>query len=57
MGTAHQRPGADNLTRDVLQFADVSETTEDLSNLADAILNATGQAVRREPQQEGQVMA
>ena len=36
------------LLRDVLQFADVSETTEDLSNLADAILNATWQAVRRE---------
>ncbi len=26
--------------RDVLRFADLSETTEDLSNLADAILNA-----------------
>ncbi len=36
------------LLRDVLQFADVSETTEDLSNLADAILNATWRAVRRE---------
>jgi [glutamine synthetase] adenylyltransferase / [glutamine synthetase]-adenylyl-L-tyrosine phosphorylase len=36
------------LLRDVLQFADVSETTEDLSNLADAILNATWHAVRRE---------
>lgn len=36
------------LLRDVLQFADVSETTEDLSNLADAILNATWNAVRRE---------
>ena len=31
------------LLRDVLQFADLSETTEDLSNLADAILNATWQ--------------
>ena len=36
------------LLRDVLQFADLSETTEDLSNLADAILNATWRAVRRE---------
>lgn len=36
------------LLRDVLQFADVSETTEDLSNLADAILNATWRSVRRE---------
>src|ERR1019366_6926885 len=36
------------LLRDVLQFADVSETTEDISNLADAILNATWHAVRRE---------
>ena len=36
------------LLRDVLQYADVSETTEDLSNLADAIVNATWQAVRRE---------
>ncbi|HWF09493.1 MAG TPA: hypothetical protein VG297_13580 [Bryobacteraceae bacterium] len=36
------------LLRDVLQFADVSETTEDLSNLADAILNATWQSIRRE---------
>jgi glutamate-ammonia-ligase adenylyltransferase len=36
------------LLRDVLQFADVSETTEDLSNLADAILNATWQAIRRQ---------
>jgi len=36
------------LLRDVLQFADVSETTEDLSNLADAIVNATWQAVRRQ---------
>jgi [glutamine synthetase] adenylyltransferase / [glutamine synthetase]-adenylyl-L-tyrosine phosphorylase len=36
------------LLRDVLQFADVSETTEDLSNLADAILSATWHAVRRE---------
>jgi glutamate-ammonia-ligase adenylyltransferase len=36
------------LLRDVLQYADVSETTEDLSNLADAILNATWQAIRRD---------
>jgi [glutamine synthetase] adenylyltransferase / [glutamine synthetase]-adenylyl-L-tyrosine phosphorylase len=36
------------LLRDVLQFADVSETTEDLSNLADAILNATWRVIRRE---------
>jgi len=34
--------------RDALRFADLSETTEDLSNLADAILNATWQGVRRE---------
>jgi [glutamine synthetase] adenylyltransferase / [glutamine synthetase]-adenylyl-L-tyrosine phosphorylase len=40
------------LLRDVLQFADLSETTEDLSNLADAILNATWQATRRELAQE-----
>ncbi len=31
--------------RDALRFADLSETTEDLSNLADAILNATWHAV------------
>lgn len=36
------------LLRDVMQFADVSETTEDLSNLADAILNATWRAVRHQ---------
>ena len=36
------------LLRDVLQYADLSETTEDLSNLADAILNATWGAVRHE---------
>jgi len=40
------------LLRDVLQFADVSETTEDLSNLADAILNATWHAVRHELAEE-----
>ena len=40
------------LLRDVLQFADVSETTEDLSNLADAIVNATWQAARRELAEE-----
>ncbi len=34
--------------RDALRFADLSETTEDLSNLADAILNASWRAVRRE---------
>ncbi len=34
--------------RDVLRFADVSETTEDLSNLADAILNAALKATWRE---------
>ncbi|HVW87608.1 MAG TPA: hypothetical protein VHB50_23130, partial [Bryobacteraceae bacterium] len=32
--------------RDVLKFADLSETAEDLSNLADAILNTTWRAVR-----------
>ncbi len=40
------------LLRDALQFADVSETTEDLSNLADAILNATWRAVRTELAEE-----
>ncbi len=40
------------LLRDVMQIADVSETTEDLSNLADAILNATWHAVRRELAEE-----
>jgi glutamate-ammonia-ligase adenylyltransferase len=34
--------------RDVLRFADLSETAEDLSNLADAMLNVTLQAVRRD---------
>jgi glutamate-ammonia-ligase adenylyltransferase len=34
--------------RDVLRYADLSETTEDLSNLADAILNVTWRAVRRD---------
>jgi glutamate-ammonia-ligase adenylyltransferase len=38
--------------RDVLRFADVSETAEDLSNLADAILNVTWRAVRRELSRE-----
>jgi glutamine synthetase adenylyltransferase len=38
--------------RDVLRFADVSETAEDLSNLADAILNATWRAVRRDLSRE-----
>jgi glutamate-ammonia-ligase adenylyltransferase len=34
--------------RDILRFADLSETTEDLSNLADAILNFAWRAVRNE---------
>ncbi|MDQ1470365.1 MAG: [glutamine synthetase] adenylyltransferase / [glutamine synthetase]-adenylyl-L-tyrosine, partial [Bryobacterales bacterium] len=34
--------------RDVLKFADLSETAEDLSNLADAMLNVTLRAVRRD---------
>ena len=34
--------------RDVLKFADLSETAEDLSHLADAILNVTLQAVRKD---------
>ena len=34
--------------RDALRFADLSETTEDLSNLADAILNASCRAVRHQ---------
>jgi len=34
--------------RDVLRFADLSETAEDLSNLADAILSVTWRRVRRE---------
>ncbi|HTA44773.1 MAG TPA: hypothetical protein VK789_20135 [Bryobacteraceae bacterium] len=34
--------------RDALRIADLSETTEDLSNLADAILNASWRAVRRD---------
>jgi glutamate-ammonia-ligase adenylyltransferase len=34
--------------RDVLRFADLSETAEDLSNLADAILNVTWRRVRAE---------
>ncbi len=34
--------------RDVLRFADLSETTEDLSNLADAILNCAWRSVRKE---------
>ncbi len=34
--------------RDVLKYADLSETAEDLSNLADAILNVTWRAVRRD---------
>ncbi len=32
--------------RDILRFADVSETAEDLSNLADAILNVAWRSVR-----------
>jgi glutamate-ammonia-ligase adenylyltransferase len=38
--------------RDVLRFADLSETTEDLSNLADAVLNVTWRRVRREVARE-----
>jgi glutamate-ammonia-ligase adenylyltransferase len=38
--------------RDVLRFADLSETTEDLSNLADAILNVTWRAIRKELSRE-----
>ncbi len=38
--------------RDILRFADLSETAEDLSNLADAILNVTWRAVRRELSRE-----
>ena len=38
--------------RDVLRFADLSETTGDLSNLADAILNVAWQRVREETQRE-----
>ena len=34
--------------RDVLRYADLSETAEDLSNLADSILNVTWRAVRRD---------
>ena len=34
--------------RDVLRYADLSETAEDLSNLADAILNVTWRAVTRD---------
>jgi glutamate-ammonia-ligase adenylyltransferase len=38
--------------RDVLRFADLSETTEDLSNLADAILNVAWRLVRDETARE-----
>ena len=38
--------------RDVLRFADLSETAEDLSNLADAILNVTWRAIRKELSRE-----
>ena len=38
--------------RDVLRFADLSETAEDLSNLADAILNVTCRRVRGEMARE-----
>jgi glutamate-ammonia-ligase adenylyltransferase len=34
--------------RDVLRFADLSETAEDLSSLADAILNVTWRAISRD---------
>ncbi len=39
--------------RDVLRFADLSETAEDLSSLADAILNVTWRAIGRELVREG----
>ena len=38
--------------RDVLRHADLSETAEDLSNLADAILNVTWRAVCRDLERE-----
>jgi len=38
--------------RDVLRFADLSETTGDLSNLADAILNVAWRRVREQTAQE-----
>ncbi len=38
--------------RDVLRFADLSETTQDLSNLADAILNIGWRLVREETARE-----
>ncbi len=38
--------------RDVLRYADLSETAEDLSNLADAILGVTWRAVRRDLERE-----
>jgi [glutamine synthetase] adenylyltransferase / [glutamine synthetase]-adenylyl-L-tyrosine phosphorylase len=38
--------------RDILRFADLSETAEDLSNLADAILNVTWRDIRRELSQQ-----
>ncbi|HYA17190.1 MAG TPA: glutamine-synthetase adenylyltransferase [Bryobacteraceae bacterium] len=38
--------------RDVLGFADLSETAEDISSLADAILNVTWNAVRRDLSRE-----
>jgi len=41
--------------RDILRFADLSETTEDLSNLADAILNFAWRAVRQELTKERRV--
>jgi glutamate-ammonia-ligase adenylyltransferase len=41
--------------RDVLRFADLSETTEDLSNLADAILNFAWRAVRSELRRDHRV--
>ncbi len=42
--------------RDVLLYADLSETAEDLSNLADAILNVTWRAVRRDLTKERGLM-
>jgi [glutamine synthetase] adenylyltransferase / [glutamine synthetase]-adenylyl-L-tyrosine phosphorylase len=38
--------------RDALRFADLSETIEDLSNLADAILNVTWRGIRNDLQRE-----
>ena len=40
------------MLRDVLRFADLSETAEDLSNLADAILNVAWRCIRKELSRE-----